>query len=146
MVEIISAGGIIINHKAQVALVQNRKGYWGFPKGHIEKGETPLEAAKREIFEEAGISKLKMIKKLGILEHMKPSNLEYKKTKGIKYIVLYLFKSPQEEISPTDDEMKLSKWIHIENVLKKLRYEEDQEFFFFFIGEIKRYATQLSKL
>ena len=28
---------------------------WGFPKGHIEKGETEEAAARREVFEETGI-------------------------------------------------------------------------------------------
>jgi 8-oxo-dGTP pyrophosphatase MutT (NUDIX family) len=29
--------------------------HWVFPKGHIEKGETPAEAAQREVMEEAGV-------------------------------------------------------------------------------------------
>jgi 8-oxo-dGTP pyrophosphatase MutT (NUDIX family) len=37
----------------EVFLIQHREGgYWGFPKGHAEPNETPLEAAKRELKEE----------------------------------------------------------------------------------------------
>ena len=37
----------------EVFLIQHREGgYWGFPKGHAEPNETPLEAAKRELLEE----------------------------------------------------------------------------------------------
>ncbi len=32
--------------------------HWDFPKGAVEPGETPLEAAKREVAEEAGITML----------------------------------------------------------------------------------------
>lgn len=35
---------------------------WCFPGGHIEKGETPEEAAVREVYEETGV-KCKAIKK-----------------------------------------------------------------------------------
>lgn len=37
------------------------RGYWGFPKGHIEERENELETARREIFEETGISELEFI-------------------------------------------------------------------------------------
>jgi bis(5'-nucleosidyl)-tetraphosphatase len=52
--------GIIPLSKAhgrwEVFLIQhNRGGYWGFPKGHAEAGETPHEAASRELKEETNL-------------------------------------------------------------------------------------------
>lgn len=42
--------------QAEILLVaSNRTGLWGIPKGHVEEGETPLETAKREAFEEGGV-------------------------------------------------------------------------------------------
>lgn len=37
--------------------ISNERGdtYWIMPKGHPEKGETPLQAATRELFEETGL-------------------------------------------------------------------------------------------
>lgn len=39
----------------EVLLVQMHQGHWGYPKGHPELSETPLEAAKRELAEETGL-------------------------------------------------------------------------------------------
>ncbi|OEG71870.1 hypothetical protein ATZ36_12190 [Candidatus Endomicrobiellum trichonymphae] len=39
-----------------------RSGIWGFPKGHIENGESEIETARREIFEETGIKNIEFIK------------------------------------------------------------------------------------
>ena len=36
-------------------LIKNNSGHIGFPKGHIDYGETILETAKREVFEETGL-------------------------------------------------------------------------------------------
>ena len=42
--------------QAEILLVaSNRTGLWGIPKGHVEDGETPLETAIREAFEEGGV-------------------------------------------------------------------------------------------
>lgn len=38
---------------------------WTFPKGHLEKGETPPQAALRETHEEMGLKRLRLIAPLG---------------------------------------------------------------------------------
>ena len=49
--------GVIIANKEGKLLICKRKGMnsWQFPQGGIDYGETPLKAAKRELFEEVGI-------------------------------------------------------------------------------------------
>ncbi|HEY6793324.1 MAG TPA: NUDIX hydrolase [Kineosporiaceae bacterium] len=61
-VEELSAGGIVVDvsgdpPRAAVIARMNRAGRveWCLPKGHLEQGETPQEAAVREIAEETGI-------------------------------------------------------------------------------------------
>ncbi len=63
MVLMETAGGVVVVDG--FVLVVNRCGiFWSLPKGRIEKGEEPLEAAKREIFEESGIKDLRFVKDL----------------------------------------------------------------------------------
>ena len=49
----------VVVHEGRVLLVQRRKepnaGTWGFPGGHVELGETALDAAVRELAEETGV-------------------------------------------------------------------------------------------
>ncbi len=42
----------------QFLLLHYPSGHWDFPKGHVEAGETDLEAARREVEEETGIRKV----------------------------------------------------------------------------------------
>ena len=41
---------------------------WSFPKGHIEAGEEPLVCAKRELFEETGITEIQVIPDISFYE------------------------------------------------------------------------------
>jgi diadenosine hexaphosphate hydrolase (ATP-forming) len=55
---VLGAGGLVFNAKTEVLLIQYplaRGGGWSFPKGHIEKDETPEVAAVREVLEEGGV-------------------------------------------------------------------------------------------
>jgi bis(5'-nucleosidyl)-tetraphosphatase len=36
-------------------LLRNRRGYWGFPQGHKERGESEIQTLNREVNEETGI-------------------------------------------------------------------------------------------
>ena len=54
---IMCAGIIPISYIGRkVLMIQHPEGHWGFPKGHVEFDETDITAAKRELFEETGIT------------------------------------------------------------------------------------------
>ncbi|RDI94880.1 NUDIX hydrolase [Meiothermus sp. QL-1] len=55
MKAVIGAGGVLFNPKGEVLLIRDRMGYWCFPKGHVEPGESLAQAALREVEEETGI-------------------------------------------------------------------------------------------
>ncbi len=53
-----SCGAVVftrVNGEIRYVLAQNLEGYYGFPKGHMEAGETETETALREIREEVGL-------------------------------------------------------------------------------------------
>jgi 8-oxo-dGTP pyrophosphatase MutT (NUDIX family) len=60
-----SCGAVIYKMQKESPLFllvnSKRDNRWGFPKGHVENGESEIEATKREIFEETGIKKIKFI-------------------------------------------------------------------------------------
>ena len=47
--------GAVIFDGDKVLVIQQVKGHWGFPKGHVENGETEIETALREIKEETNL-------------------------------------------------------------------------------------------
>jgi len=57
-----AAGGLVKNNRGEL-LVIHRLGVPDLPKGKIEKGETPIQAAIREVEEECGISNLIVLEK-----------------------------------------------------------------------------------
>ena len=62
-----AAGGIVMKDGKFVSIV--RKSIPDLPKGHVEQGETPEEAALREVEEETGIGNLKIVKALPTTWH-----------------------------------------------------------------------------
>lgn len=60
-----SAGMIVFRQHPeqgiQYLLMYHQGEYWNFPKGHVEEGESELEAALRELAEETEITKIKVI-------------------------------------------------------------------------------------
>ena len=52
-----AAGGVVRNDKDEILFIR-RLGKWDLPKGKIEKGEDPEEAAVREVAEETGLEEV----------------------------------------------------------------------------------------
>jgi 8-oxo-dGTP pyrophosphatase MutT (NUDIX family) len=56
-----SAGGVvyrIVDGAPLYLLIRDSYRNWGFPKGHVEEGEAPDDAALREVSEETGLTDL----------------------------------------------------------------------------------------
>jgi 8-oxo-dGTP pyrophosphatase MutT (NUDIX family) len=66
-----SAGGIVLDRDGLILVVNQNSTSWSLPKGHIEEGEDKLTAARREIYEEAGITELSLVRNLGFYQRYK---------------------------------------------------------------------------
>ena len=53
---IIAAAGVVLNERQEVLLVKHNHAGWVFPGGQVEVGETVMDAVKREVMEETGVS------------------------------------------------------------------------------------------
>jgi 8-oxo-dGTP pyrophosphatase MutT (NUDIX family) len=115
------AGSIVFrldSKEPQVLLVTARRNprNWIFPKGHIEKGETPEEAALRETREEAGVVG-DLIAPAGILEYG---------FLGAKARVEYFLVQFRREAGPPEDGRQRT-WCPLEDALERLNYKNSRK-------------------
>lgn len=71
----LGAGGVVFNEKGEVLLLRDRMGFWVFPKGHPEPGETLEAAAVREVLEETGV-KAEVLAPLFPTRYVNPKGVE----------------------------------------------------------------------
>jgi len=123
------SGGIIINDKQEIAIVNQNHNSWSLPKGHIDDGETKLEAAIREIYEETGIKNPKLIKSLGSFGRYR-IGLNGKDDKSeYKTIYIFLFSSSKKNLTPLDKNNPIAKWVPYSEVKDLLTHKNDKKFF-----------------
>lgn len=106
-----------------------RNDEWGFPKGHIEKGETELETAKREIEEETGITEIVFNKTFRCTDSYKIKGTLPETFGRIvdKNVIYYLGKTETDFNMCCDDEIGQCKWMKYEDAIKYLKYEKQKE-------------------
>jgi ADP-ribose pyrophosphatase YjhB (NUDIX family) len=134
----ISAGGVVVNSRGQVALTFQDGVVWSLPKGRLEQGEDGLAAARREIEEETGIAQLELLKTLGTYSRYKIGKDGRGDDKSVKKtITIYLFRTNQEELKPTDPAHSEARWVEPDKVADLLSNQADKEFFNRVAPEVK---------
>ena len=111
-----SCGAIIINDKKEVLLLKQTKGHYGFPKGHMESGETEIETAIRETKEETNLD----IE----IDETKRYKISYQIGEDtIKHVVYFLARPTSYDIIPQSKEVVKIMWIPLDKVDKYLGFE-----------------------
>lgn len=132
-----SAGGVVVNPKGKVLIVDQKGTSWSLPKGHIEGSETQIEAARREIYEESGIKELKLVKKLGSYKRYRiPDDGKGEDKSEQKTITMFLFTTNKTTLKPVDSANPQALWTDKEKVVKKLTHPKDRQFFESIVDEI----------
>lgn len=123
-----SAGGIVFNGKGQVLLIQTESTkdhetkYWGFPKGHIEEGQTTKDAALREVHEEGGVI-AEIISKIGDMRYVYTRDGQ----RIFKVVVIYLMRYKSGDPKDHDHEVLEAQWFALEDALQKLSFAQDKK-------------------
>jgi bis(5'-nucleosidyl)-tetraphosphatase len=104
----------------EVLIVQLYAGHWGFPKGHGEAGETPLETAVRELEEETGLQVKRFLTEELFVER-------YRYTRGgeaHEKEVGYLVGEVAGEVRVQGSEVREYAWVKWHEIEKALTFEE----------------------
>ena len=110
----------------RILLIRDRYGYWAFPKGHLERAETPEEAALREVAEETGV--LAVIKgKLGTIRYQVVRGPE-RLAKEVHYFLL-AGEGPTRPQLEEIDRAEWFSWNEAEALLRKNGYPANLEIF-----------------
>jgi 8-oxo-dGTP pyrophosphatase MutT (NUDIX family) len=108
----------------EVFLIQHRKGgYWGFPKGHAESGETPEEAATRELKEETNLDCIRYLQS-------EPLTEEYQFLIGKRPVskrVFYFIAEVGGDISLQSAEIQSGIWLPIHKALERVTHPEGKQ-------------------
>lgn len=119
----VSAGGIVFRRTGEgfrFLLIKDIYGNWGFPKGHLEPGETPAEAALRETAEETGLGDLVLQGPIRIIDW----HFRFKGRPIHKYCHFFLLESPAADPRPQADEgISDARWHPLDDALRTLSYE-----------------------
>ena len=126
----LSAGGVVLNARGDVVVSSQNGDSWSLPKGHIDSGETALQAAEREITEETGLAHITLVRELGTYERYRIGKYGTGDDESeLKRITMFLFRTEEENLAPSDPNNPEARWVPIEEVSALLTHPKDKEFF-----------------
>ncbi len=129
MIHTESAGGVVLDAEGRVLVVSQHGTSWSLPKGHVEEGESLLAAARREIYEESGVSQLELLRPLGSYTRPRLGRDGGEDASELKTIHLFLFRTSETALKPVDPENPEAVWVEKGRVAALLTHPKDGEFF-----------------
>ncbi len=134
-----AAGGVVLDDAGRVLLLERLVLRSGenireirLPKGHIEPGETPEQAAMREVCEESGYCALEIVADLGE-GHV---SFDYGKKhveRDERYFLMHLLHPRRQSSQPHDEHSEESRFaplwvVSLEEAVRRLTYESEKAF------------------
>ena len=130
-VDEVSAGGLVIDTSGTMGLLIGRYDHkdtsgkrvlWSLPKGHIEEGETPEQAAIREVAEETGITS-SITKSLGVIDFWFMAD-----GKRIhKTVHHFIFTEVGGTLLAQESEVDEVSWFPLSEIVDRLAYPDEKK-------------------
>ena len=118
-----SCGAVVfrdIRGEVRYLLIKNkRSAHWGFPKGHIEKGETKKQTACREVLEETGIH-------LNIIDGFESVSKYKIKDKIEKQVSIFVGTTKDVNTVIQPEEIEDYIWLTYDRAMSLLKFDNDK--------------------
>lgn len=126
----VSAGGVVCRRVEgggiEVALIATHGGErWALPKGLVARGESPEEAALREVREETGLD-------AEIVASLQPIDYWFwwprggRKIRHHKVVHYYLMAFLGGDLADHDDEVDDARWFPLDEAIERATYENER--------------------
>ena len=124
----VSAGGVVVRDGGEVVvIVPTRRSASGhavlaLPKGHVDPGETPPQAAQREVREEAGVEAT-LVDRLGEVRYWYQRDGQ----RIPKLVTFFLFDYVSGDVADHDHEVEEARWMPLAQAARELTYKGERE-------------------
>jgi 8-oxo-dGTP pyrophosphatase MutT (NUDIX family) len=118
-----SAGGVVFRlerGRPRYLLIRDSYRNWGFPKGHLEPGEAPEDAAIREVGEETGLRGLEIRAHVDTIEWQ----FRFRGSPIHKVCHFFLMEAAARRTSPQRSEgITACRWLPFDEALRVVSYK-----------------------
>lgn len=103
-----------------VLLIRDSYGHWGFPKGHLERGERADAAAIREVMEETGLAAVSIVTSIATIDWF----FRFRGRLIHKNCEFFLMETAAERTNPQQSEgITACRWTTLDEARRLIAYE-----------------------